>query len=201
MQFSLTDQSFALTSFIPAYKKKPLSFTNHINFPERVTARSLPFSSSIADLHMCNVDFLFNYHIFPTSIMRFAAEWQATERPMREGDVIVQQITLPPLRISIKCIFAVRVLAIRHSGQHMSFQYGTLEGHPERGISEFAVTLTRHNIHISIQTFSQPGNRLSQIVGPFFTLPYQQYCTNRALEYMAAAFIQTNPGVIARKVL
>jgi hypothetical protein len=128
MQFALTDQLSALTSFIPAYQQKPLSYTNLIDFPERVTARSIPLLSSITDFHTCNVDFLFSYDIFPTSILRFAPEWQVADRTMQEGDVIVQQTALPPLGISVKCIFAVRVLAIRHSSLHMSFQYGTLQG-------------------------------------------------------------------------
>ena len=112
---------------------------------------------------------------------------------MQEGDVVVQQAMLPPLQVSLKCIFAVRILATTRSAQRMSFQYGTLQGHPESGVSEFALTLIEHNVYASIRTLSQPGHWLSQISAPFFTLPYQQFCTNRALEHMQAAFSQANP--------
>jgi hypothetical protein len=197
MRLALTDQSSILASHIPAYQRQSLSFPDPSRFPKRVTIRNIPLVDSVADLQVCNVAFLFNYDIFPASILHFAAEWQTNERTMRKGDVIVQQAALPPLRLSVKCIFAVRILAIERSAQRMSFQYGTLQGHPESGVSEFALTLIEHNLSVSIQTLSQPGLRLSRIVEPFFTLPYQQYCTNRALEHMVAAFIRANSAIVS----
>jgi uncharacterized protein (UPF0548 family) len=116
------------------------------------------------------------------------------KRRIHVGDVIVQQAYLPPLLLSLKCIFAVRILAITQSARHVGFQYGTITGHAESGMSEFAFVVRGDELYALIHTFSQPGHILSRIVAPFFTLPYQQYCTNNALAQMKAAFIQSNPN-------
>jgi uncharacterized protein (UPF0548 family) len=37
-------------------------------------------------------------------------------------------------------------------------------------------------LFFKIHTFSKPGNFLTKLVGPFFSIPYQSYCTKKALE-------------------
>jgi hypothetical protein len=37
-----------------------------------------------------------------------------------------------------------------------------------------------------IHTCSAPGNLLARLVAPFFSIPYQRYCTQAALRYMRA---------------
>ena len=48
--------------------------------------------------------------------------------------------------------------------------------------------VVRANIH----TYSAPGALLTRMVAPFITLPYQQYCTNRALQRMSETFLAAN---------
>src|SRR5687767_12542330 len=129
MRIALTDQHQRLADLLPTFKAQPLSFANHSQFPERYTARFIPTLQPITDLRACNLDFLFTYAIFPPFIMRSVTEWQVAKRRMQIGDVIVQQAYLPPLPLSLKCIFAVRILAITQSARHVGFQYGTISGH------------------------------------------------------------------------
>lgn len=193
MKLSLFDQSQHLAEILTIFKSKPLSFTETSALPERYTSNLIPTVQPITDLQTCNLDFLFAYMIFPASMMQSLTEWQLMKRNMQVGDVIVQQVYLPPVSVSLKCIFAVRILNIIETPNHMGFQYGTLAGHAETGVSEFTFVLRENKLYAHIHTFSKPGHILSRVVAPFFTLPYQQYCTNRAVAKMTAHFIQSNP--------
>ena len=193
MKISLTDQYRTLPALLPVFAKRPLSYVDHTRLPECMTARLIPTRRPIEDLRLCNVDSLFDYAIFPPSILRFAADWQAAARAMQIGDVIVQQAYLPPFRLSVKCIFAVRVLGITRTPTFVGIQYGTLAGHAETGLSEFGFERRGRELYALIHTFSEPAQMLSRIVAPFVTRPYQQYCTDRAVEQMCAAFRRANP--------
>ena len=111
---------------------------------------------------------------------------------MQEGDVIVQQAFLPPLLLSIKCVFAVRVLQIFCEPTRVGFSYGTLRGHPEMGRSAFVFVLRDGVIRATIHTYSSPGILLTRLVAPLVTLPYQRYCTHQALQRMREAFLASN---------
>ena len=106
--------------------------------------------------------------------------------------MIVQQASLPPFPISLKCVFAVRILQIFRQPNKVGFSYGTLNGHPEMGLSEFYFALRDGVIHATIRTYSSPGTLLARAVAPMFTLPYQQYCTHRALQRLRDAFLAAN---------
>lgn len=57
-----------------------------------------------------NLDFLFEYKIFPLSIMSSAAQWEQEKRKMKIGDNILQQIVLPlPKFFSLKIVVGVRI--------------------------------------------------------------------------------------------
>ena len=60
--------------------------------------------------------------------------------------------------------------------------YETLEGHVEKGISTFTIEKLEDKLIFKIQTFSAPGNFLTKLLGPVFSVPYQSYCTGNALE-------------------
>ncbi|HYI77464.1 MAG TPA: DUF1990 family protein, partial [Chryseolinea sp.] len=62
------------------------------------------------------------------------------------------------------------------------FSYVTIEGHVEKGESTFTIEQSGQGLTFKIRTFSEPGNLLTKLVGPIFTVPYQTYCTRRALE-------------------
>ncbi len=51
---------------------------------------------------------LFDYHIFPGNIMSSLAQWTFEKRTMKVGDVIVQQVYIPPFKpFSQKLVFGV----------------------------------------------------------------------------------------------
>ncbi|WP_333660762.1 DUF1990 family protein [Chishuiella changwenlii] len=130
-----------------------------------------------------NLDFLFNYKIFPDNILISKNEWNLENREIRVGDTIVQQAFFPPIKnFSQKIIFGVRINEILNKENKKGFSYETIEGHAEKGISIFTVENETGKIKFKIHTFSEPGNFLSKIVGSLITIPYQKYCTKKALE-------------------
>ena len=82
----------------------------------------------------------------------------------------------------------VRVVDMFRSPTKVGFSYGTLKGHAEMGISEFYFSVQDGVVRANIHTYSAPGALLTRMVAPFITLPYQQYCTNRALQRMSESF-------------
>ena len=138
-------------------------------------------------LSTLNIDCLFNYQIFPPHIMAYKTEWQNEQRDMRVGDSIVQQVYIPPIKsISQKLIFGVRIKEIINTDTIKGFSYETLEGHVEKGLSIFTLEQWNDNIIFKIHTYSGPGNIISKIVAPFFSIPYQAYCTKAALKNIKA---------------
>jgi len=126
--------------------------------------------------------FLFDYKIFPANIMTFKTQWGMEKRKMQAGDTILQQALIPPTRFfSQKIVFGVRINKIIDEADRKGFSYETIEGHVEKGESTFTVERTAQGLIFKIQTFSEPGNLLTKLVGPIFTVPYQAYCTRKAL--------------------
>ncbi len=191
MKISVTDQESRLRGLIPEFKALPLSYDAHTKLREKESSMVVG-GAAATDLSSHDFSSLFEYDIFPRRVMVFAAEWQHQGRRMQEGDVIVQQAFLPPLPISVKCIFAVRVLKIFREPTKVGFSYGTLKGHPEMGLSEFYFAVRDGTIRTAIHTYSYPGTLLTRSVAPIFTLPYQQYCTNRGLQRMRESFLASN---------
>jgi len=134
------------------------------------------------ELKKLNLDFLFNYQVFPSNILTYYGQWQHEKRKMQVGDTIVQQVFFPPASMSLKAIFGVRVNGVIDEENRKGFSYETLEGHAECGESTFLVVRKQQELEFIIRTNSTPGNLLSRVAAPFFTLPYQAYCTRKALE-------------------
>ena len=134
-------------------------------------------------LQNVNLDFFFSYRIFPDIIMSFATQWIPEKRKMKIGDTIAQQVYIPPIKyFSQKIIFGVRINEIIDTPDRKGFSYETLEGHVERGLSSFLLENTPSGLVCRIQTFSEPANSLVRFLGPLFSIPYQAYCTRKALE-------------------
>ena len=128
-------------------------------------------------------DVIFRYRIFPSNILAGYGEWVVQNRPIQVGDTIVQQVYIPPNQVfSQKLIFGARVNEIINEPHRRGFSYETLEGHVEKGISTFVVQKSALGFEFVIHTFSAPGNLLSKLLGPIFSLPYQKYCTAKALQ-------------------
>lgn len=104
-------------------------------------------------------------------------------RKMKIGDTIAQQVYIPPSRtFSQKIIFGVRINEIIEQADKKGFSYETLEGHVEKGVSTFTVERLDNKIVFKVQTYSTPGNILTKILGPIFSVPYQTFCTKTALK-------------------
>lgn len=135
------------------------------------------------NLDQLNLEFLFDYQIFPDNIMTFKNEWTDQKRKMKIGDTIAQQVYIPPTRtFSQKIIFGVRINEIIDQADKKGFSYETLEGHVEKGVSTFTVEQLDNKIVFKIQTYSTPGNILTKLLGPIFSVPYQTFCTRTALK-------------------
>ena len=137
------------------------------------------------DLGQVDLDFLFDYKIFPSHIMAFLTQWTQEKRRMKVGDTILQQAIIPPIKMfSLKLIFGVRINKIIDEADKKGFSYVTIDGHVEKGESTFTLEKSDDGLIFKIVTFSEPGNFLTKLFGPIFTLPYQTYCTRTALEHV-----------------
>lgn len=134
-------------------------------------------------LNKIDIDFLFDYKIFPDNIMTFKTEWNDENRKMKIGDTIAQQVYIPPTKtFSQKIIFGVRINEFIDQADRKGFSYETLEGHVEKGISTFTVEQFDNKLIFKIHTYSTPGNILTKILAPIFSVPYQTFCTKTALK-------------------
>ncbi len=180
MKIYLNDQRPQLAAHLEDLKRKRVMYYDRARLKEKTTIISLnaasPFNGEI-------LRSLFAYRIFPEHILTFLTQWDLEKRSMRVGDTIAQQVYLPPIpRFSKKIIFGVRISEVIDETHRKGFSYETLEGHVERGISTFTIEHHEHRVIFKIQTYSTPGNLLTRLVGPIFSVPYQTYCTKAALE-------------------
>lgn len=139
--------------------------------------------SSIKSLDQFDLDFLFNYELFPEHILSSFCQWNEEGRTMKVGDTIAQQAFIPPIPgFSQKIIFGVRVCNVFKDPSRIGFSYETLSGHVEKGVSTFSLEELDDKTVFKIHTFSKPGNTLTLLLGPVFSLPYQAYCTRKCLK-------------------
>jgi len=166
-----------------------VNFTQARSLPERTTSISLEVQGPIKNW---KTDFIFDYNIFPRSIMRHKAEWEKENRKMLVGDVIIQRVVMPPIGVGLCMEFAVRVCSLIDEPTRRGFSYETLAGHAESGIADFYFEERSGVIHFTIHTFSQPGHWSARIAKHLFTLPYQAWCTRCALAQVRDRFIKEN---------
>lgn len=180
MKIFLTDQSDNFDSLLNDLTTKPAMTFDKMKLKEKTTTVDI---RSEKTLGQTNLDFLFDYKIFPSSIMTFFSQWEQEKRKMKIGDTILQQVFIPPIKtFSQKIVFGVRINSIVDEAERKGFSYVTIEGHVEKGESTFTVEKGDGKLIFKIKTFSEPGNLLTKLVGPIFTVPYQTYCTRTALE-------------------
>lgn len=179
MKIYLTDQKSKFKQHLDLLMTKKVMDYDKSRLKEKITAISIDTNKSLEQL---NLDFLFNYQIFPDNIMTYLIQWKEEGRAMRIGDTIAQQVYIPPTKtFSQKIIFGVRINNVIDELNRKGFSYETLDGHVEQGISTFTVEQIDNKIFFKVQTYSNPGNILTKILGPFFTIPYQSFCTRTAL--------------------
>ena len=180
MQWYIKDQSPHFAQHLQRLQQLPVMPYNKSSLIEKTTTITINTTRTLQQL---NTDFLFNYRLFPPFILTAFTQWAFEKRGMQIGDTIVQQAFLPPVKaMCLKMIFGVRINNIIQENNRMGYSYETLQGHAEKGISTFTLERTANNTMLfSIHTFSTPGSLLSRLVAPFFSIPYQAYCTRQAL--------------------
>lgn len=178
MKIFLTNQK--LKKHLDDFKTKVVMKFDKNNLIEKTTIQEINTTKRLNEI---DITFLFDYKIFPGNIMSYKTQWNDENRTMRINDTIVQQAFLPPFNnLSQKIIFGVRINEIINETNRKGFSYETIEGHIEKGISTFTIEELNDKIIFKIHTFSTPGNLLTKIVGPLITIPYQTYCTKKALQ-------------------
>lgn len=180
MKIYLTDQNKHLSRHLDFLKSRQVMDYDKSRLTEKVTTITIDTKTKIENL---DLQFLFDYKIFPDNIMIYLTEWNKENRKIKVGDTIVQQVYLPPTKMfSQKIIFGVRISEIINQPDKKGFSYETLDGHVEKGVSTFTIEQTDTEIIFKIQTFSAPGNILTKLLGPVFSVPYQTFCTRTALK-------------------
>jgi hypothetical protein len=180
MKIYLIDQHNNFNKHLNLLKKQRVMLYDKAQLKEKVSTVEIHTAKKIEEL---NLDFLFNYEIFPDNILTFITQWKVENRRMKLGDTIVQQVYIPPIKVlSQKIVFGVRINEIIDETFRKGFSYETLEGHVEKGVSTFTIEQLENQIIFKIQTFSTPGNWLTKFLEPIFSIPYQTFCTNKALK-------------------
>ena len=183
MKIYLKSQDEKLKQHLAFLKQEKVMEYDRAQFIDKTSLIELNVRKRLNEI---DLGFLFNYDIFPKHILGSLNQWNAENRKMAIGDTIAQQVFIPPIKsFSQKLIFGVRISEIIDLETIKGFAYETLEGHVEKGISLF--TLEQHDekkLIFKIQTYSAPGNILSRILGPVFSVSYQAYCTKAALNHV-----------------
>jgi hypothetical protein len=180
MKIYLTDQADNFNGLLTQLARRPTMMFDKAKLKEKTTTIDIRTEKTLRQL---NLDFFFDYKIFPSSILTYMTEWGREKRKMKIGDTILQQAFIPPTKMfSQKIVFGVRIHEIIEETDRKGFSYVTIEGHVEKGQSTFTIENGNRGLIFKINTFSEPGNLLTKMVGPIFTIPYQTYCTRTALE-------------------
>jgi len=180
MQVYIFNQATKFVQHLIKLKDAAIMKYDEHKMNEKVSIVELKTNCSIKEL---DLNFLFDYIIFPKEIMISKGQWELENRKMAAGDTIVQQVNFPPFaNFSLKVIFGVRIKEIFIEENKRGFSYETLDGHAEKGLATFTVEKLNDKLVFIIKTNSTTGNLFSKLVAPIFTFPYQTYCTNKALE-------------------
>lgn len=196
--------SLYLISMLIYFKNQVSNFRTHLQghysfslhpydirqLKEKKNTQSIPCDKDISDL---SFNFLFNYNFFPKNILTAYTQWDYEEREMQRGDTIVQQVYFPPIKtVSQKIIVGVRIKDVFKKDYLLGFSYETLQGHIEKGISSFLIEKTGRHLNFTIHTYSKPVNPILNFLSPLFSSPYQNYCTQKALQQMVRLFKEEN---------
>lgn len=189
MKYFLCDQKTKLSDYLFEFQSKSLSFEKIDGLPQK-KIKTLVLSP-VRNLHQYDFSFLFRYQIFPSQILNFFGEWQLYNRNMQVGDIIIQQVKIPPLSFSVKLIFGVKILSVYQCKNKVGFSYGTLQGHPETGTNEFSFFIQEDALFAEVHTIAKPGLFLSRNLAPIFTQPFVNFCNRQALQIMKKSFLSS----------
>lgn len=179
MDIYLKDQKKNFENQLNSLKKRSICRYNPARLIQKVTTTTILNSKKLSELPL---SFFFEYNIFPDYIMTSFCEWTIEKRHMAIGDTILQQVFIPPFKpFSLKIIIGVRISNIIDEPKRLGFSYETLEGHIEKGSSDFIIEERNNAITFSIHTFSKPQNVCMNLLRSVITMPYQDFCTHEAL--------------------
>jgi hypothetical protein len=180
VKIAFFNQKNHFKTYLEELKKVPVMSYEKSKLIEKISTIEIP---NVSNLNKLNLQSFFDYHIFPEHILSAYTQWGDEQRIMQITDTIVQQVFLPPFpKFSQKAVFGVRIKEIIDTNHQCGFSYETLVGHVECGISYFLLEETDGKVIFKIQTFSKPGNFFAKLVAPIFSIPYQTYCTQKALK-------------------
>lgn len=103
------------------FRALPLSYKSTAGMREKETSALAAWPGPGTDLRAYDLDFLFNYDIYPRSIMTFAWEGGFEHRDMRVRIVMVQQAIMPPFGPGFKIVCAVRVIEVTRFSDRVGF--------------------------------------------------------------------------------
>ncbi|MGC4021862.1 MAG: hypothetical protein QM734_07895 [Cyclobacteriaceae bacterium] len=110
MKLFLTDQADRFPTLLTQLIGKPTMTFDKARLTEKTSTIDI---SADQNLRQTNLDFLFDYEVFPSDIMTFKTQWGQEKRKMKIGDTILQQATIPPIKVlSQKIVFGVRINSI-----------------------------------------------------------------------------------------
>jgi len=182
MRIYLSDQQENLKQHLEEFKSRKAM--DYFNVKLKVKISTIEINPP-PGFDSAYLNYLFDYKIFPGSILQQATQWAEENRSMMIGDTIAQQVYIPPFAsFSKKVVFGVRINEIINEPLKKGFSYETLEGHVENGISTFTLEQINEKLVFKIQTCSMPGNYWTKMFNPVFSAPYQAYCTRRALNHV-----------------
>ncbi len=143
------------------------------------------------------VDAFFAYDIFPPNILKALPQWRHENRDIRPGDVIAQQINIPPIAAaSFRLICGVRILEVIDEPTIKQFSYATLTEHVETGRAVFRLEAQSGGLVFSIESWSRPAAWLPRGLRPQLSW-YQDWCTARALESWEQRFGTTTKRAVS----
>ncbi len=182
MKIYLAEQQNKFDQHLAALKAEAVMTYDKSRLAHKISTIPIATTKNLAQL---NLDFLFDYSIFPSHIMAYQTQWSVENRMMQISDTIAQQVYIPPTKIfSQKIVFGVRINALINQPNRVGFSYETLFGHVEKGVSTFTVEQLEGSVIFKIETYSEPANVLTKLLGPVFSVPYQAFCTNQALAHV-----------------
>src|SRR5689334_9275135 len=95
MKLFLTDQADGFSRLLADLISKPTMTFDKGRLTEKASTIDIATNKS---LEQTDLDFLFDYKVFPSNIMTFKTQWGQEKRSMRIGDTILQQATIPPTK-------------------------------------------------------------------------------------------------------
>jgi hypothetical protein len=95
MKIYLTDQKNKFKQHLDHLKAKKVMYYDKSRLTNKISTIDINTTKKLDQL---NLDFLFDYQIFPDNIITFKNKWTDRSRKMEIGDTIAQQVYIPPTK-------------------------------------------------------------------------------------------------------